>query len=585
MSLSGKKNFSIYKAKQGVVDQFLNSEDSLDDHILGLLNERKAKTKQYSSFEVQLDDDVQENWSISLSHRVHSSHSSWNTILQSLNQGIDALSRDEHDFIISVFNGEAIYFVSGGYAYNDLIDFVDINFPLELLKRIVDPSAIKAAKSRALTGQFFAKDLYFRGPASIAGVEGFGQVWKEVHARLDEDFLNDPDIVSIFGSVKKINVTTKANFQIKRKIDFAGLLSLIEKLHQYLQRVLDPDVKHLFSFLDGVELVRSGQLKAKLAKHVSEICLDNMVNDTRYDFDVSHRNYEKYFSADVYVLIKDRSRLQEFQHEPTYNEIIDVLNSEVSDLEELGKVNLKSEHELEYEDTSGSFNSHLHGEIELENQKYFLIDGDYYRVNTSFLDFVKRQYDTRIINGCLSDQSVLSSLTLNSGWLEADYNEGFVNDSGVIVGDRFLYKNIELFDLLAANHEEKKIYVFQNKIGIGAGTRDACSQIRNAANIISQMQVERDDTSVKDLFSKISVSNVSYAGVKISEQTGMLGEDDFVNLFRGEYEIIYVLNLLKTDIDKVKQTESNIAKFEILSLEEHLKTKGASLIILATNLD
>ena len=89
---------------------------------------------------------------------------------------------------------------------------------------------------------------------------------------------------------------------------------------------------------------------------------------------------------------------------------------------------------------------------------------------------------------------------------------------------------IELFDLFFHEEKSQKVYLYHVKAGINQNTRDACSQIRNAAKIIQGTIIGKNERASFEKFAEL-------AGDEPFQQFG--GKESFFSLFKRE-NIVFV---------------------------------------------
>lgn len=130
-----------------------------------------------------------------------------------------------------------------------------------------------------------------------------------------------------------------------------------------------------------------------------------------------------------------------------------------------------------------------------EGNPFWRIRKQWYAVSKDYLEHVQEEFE-QLVNSCLvpSDflpkrwpsETEVDKMKITAGNqrhnTEAYYNELFLEEPGWILGDRICPRGIELFDLLYRDKE--RLYLIHVKQGFGIATRDACSQIRNAASFL-----------------------------------------------------------------------------------------------------
>ena len=108
------------------------------------------------------------------------------------------------------------------------------------------------------------------------------------------------------------------------------------------------------------------------------------------------------------------------------------------------------------------------------------------------LEYLKQQcslYYSRMKEGPYNELHLFDKM--NKG-------EFYEADEGYLLGDRICPRNIEIFDV--AQFTLKKTFVCHNKEGFGQPTRDALSQLRNSAQLITDASANRSNDDILSKF-------------------------------------------------------------------------------------
>lgn len=148
----------------------------------------------------------------------------------------------------------------------------------------------------------------------------------------------------------------------------------------------------------------------------------------------------------------------------------------------------------------------------------------------------------------------------NCGYLFKDINQNkpFGPETGYLVFDRICPLKIEPADII--KYEENKTYLFHVKEDLGQHTRDACSQIVNAAKQFSAALRLHQSSSYLDELWREATASSDATGFKaeVKQQLEHLGKETFFDLFRRK-KIVFVYALLK------KQGQSLNAEAKLLT--------------------
>lgn len=503
----------------------------------------------------------------------------WQSFLESAFNEVPTLLNKNHDFLVFVHDSENnIFCFTGGSANHAITEYIDVTFPIELMKRITDPEKIKQAKSRSVTGELYARDHYYRGYSAVSATESFGQVWKDLLASIRQDVWDDPDMASMLGTKKRVGVEVKTFFKIKKRIGFSDVLKLIERIKHYLAQTVDEDTEASFAFLDSVMMVKGHTIENKLKKKVYELLYARVANPAiELDFDLCNVNYDDFFSANLYQIRYKSVTFQELDTLPTTEDVIDyaiayfraekpdALDNLDNFIENMESTFIETTHDEPFLGTAGKMYAHLHGEVQFDNKTYFLVDKQWYLVKDSFLEVLQHDFDQYVDTNRIIPMTDIGLSTWATG-RESIYNDSYCTNNNFIVGDRIILDGIEYFDLLYIGDPEK-VYIIQVKKGFGGKARESCSQIRNSAKIIESSRTSDGHKKLNELYDKLSRSTTTACPDRLHGLT----KEQFVDLFVNR-ERVYMLALGSIgDRDTLINTDSNIAKFEVLSTRDALR--------------
>jgi uncharacterized protein (TIGR04141 family) len=584
---------SIYKIDSRAV-YFSDCNDNFEKIIEKIITRGNSNNrlkngkneKEISNYtEKEINEINRYDFNVRLFHAFRVRPSSWEGFLRSvLKNNQDSFFSRDHDFIVFVYDNDDLFCFTGGVASNLINDVCDEDFPKQIMLRLSDPGKIKEARSRGLTGAFYARDFYFRGDYSISPTESFGSVWKDICVLLKESVKEDEDWKLIVGESKKRKVSceVKSSFKIKKRVSFETAIKLIRKIQQERQRDLTEDEKNGFYFLNTISIVKNKEIKEELYKTIINSAFQFLINNPdfkNFDYDFCHKEYVNFLDANSYRISSGRKEICVIDEINNAEEVLSKIKDEVSliDLESFSKdlesIKISSQHENEINDTNGNFLDHLNGEVTFDGKVYFLIDKEWCLVQDKFLESLDGDFKSFVKN------HIIDSINLNS-WSsggEGAFNESHLTKDNYLVADRIMLEGIEIFDI--ACYDDDNLFLIQVKDGLGASTRDACSQLRNSAKIISESTKSVDHQKIKDFYQKLKTTNTAYTqGDDFKKQLNIFdSEEKFIDLFISK-NITYVLAFrYGNDESDILSVNSNIAKFEIVSLRDYIKTLDKSL--------
>jgi uncharacterized protein (TIGR04141 family) len=493
-----------------------------------------------------------------------------------------------NDVAVFSVTERGLYVTTANNGHNLISPYIDEHFPVGLAKHLLKP-AFSHTTTRDISGQLLSQSQFLRNPSPISATDAFGRIWKNISGEIRDEMLADPSLKLIFGVKRRMNAEIGTSIKLRSKIDSDALVLLIRRLDELIAEPLSEEANLAFAFLDTAkklgprdrEIIDS--LDASLIKRVYDSAL-NPLNSL--DFDFCHIKLEEYLSAESYSVTPSTLDVEEWDRPAESDWILHHLISEgaldVSGYdafsESLESISIVADHPEDSSlNTQGSFAEHLHGELDLDGKKYFLVDKTWYSVERSFLDLVDKQMAYLQTQPLLFQPGPLDLLNwdLTTTKREEDYNGLYVNSDGYLVGDQVFLQNIELFDLLFYNATD--VYFIHVKKGFDVKTRDLCSQLSNSANII-EGDIRANKDGLKSYYANGVVGGRSAHKRDIAAAFSSMGESAFLDIVAGGRIRNYVFAVAENRAlatTNPGEYNSNIAKIELLNLRETMKRHDA----------
>lgn len=458
-------------------------------------------------------------------------------------------SKDNIDDIFAITFGNLAYYVIQKY--------LDPNFGLDILARMINPNsnAVKSSKGQNVTGSTQGQLSVYRQLHSLNDIEDFGKIFQELNANVKKEMLEKFGITT---DKDFKNCCAKSSFQIRTSVK----PEIIEK---YIDGCLY--VKKL-----PEQVINSSK---KLDKRKDKELINIIIKDEIVElwnalkegvlFDICHKDFDKFLEADVYKICYAK-KCESFGIDNNLNDLVKIFN--IADEEEFEKFIKRAKIESRDEEknllTQDTLFNHLFLEYTKENKKYFILNGVIYNLKDSYIKTLCEQIKT------LKDRDYFIE-TLNP-WLknkvEEDFNYEYKNKEGFIVVHPYKYKQIELCDIIKYDDNELYLYFIKNEFK--ATIRDLSYQVFNTAKIIQN-----------DINSNFKFLTEFYKVFKKAHSSRInLSEEDFINMFKTK-RIRYVF-AFKDDKNRLIQDypekfSSNIAKFALLDLVNKMNsiTKGS----------
>jgi len=582
-----KLQIAIYKIniESNLFSQTENISLFLGNHI---------KRKSFSLQELKTG--FNHDYQIELFYKKSQSTPKWKDFLSNIAKDdqnileIEQCYTESFVMILSNITSNNLYAVTGGFGYHAVQDFIDDNFGIDILSRLItkEDKILKSVREKSVMGGILGSTKFFRKNYNLFENDSFGKIYQELKASLDKGTLQNKFGFSSDDLKKESVCIAKASFKINKAITFEQLFKIIGGC-EYVLNNLNP-----ISVNNVKRITRKKE--PKLVENLEDKLFDQLWKKYNrepgyFDFDICHKKFEEYLTASRYIVRRSLSKVNffgEFEFEKLEN--IDELFEEIKKLEnkpenkdefikliKLLKIYSYDDEDQMYPLTKGWLLYHIFGDVSFENQKYFLIDHSWYKIEDDFIKILNDSCKSFIENNY--NNNLDKSWNYHSGENENSYNVKYLSKSPltdkIIVLDKITPENIELCDIL--KWDNKNLYFYHVKAGFGNTMRDLCSQVFIAANkIINDVNFSKEYIGkiYDELANKMTSPNEYFN--KIGKQTLNITKDEFIKLFIDRQDnFIFVLSVLdsatnernlKTDMHNLG---SSIAKF---SLQELIKS-------------
>lgn len=586
--MAEKMQVTIYK---------IDNENTIFDDTKNIIDPLRKRIIKNGYKRQTLKTNLKAGYTIELLYSSYPSNPKWKDFFVGVaekEQPILKISKGRNEsFIMLIYNEttENLYAITGGTGYHQIQEYIEDDFGVDIISRIIskDAKTIKSVKEMSIMGGVLGQTKYFRKDYNLIENDSFGKIYQELKSGITKNSLRKYFGFSTEDLKKNSSCIAKSSFKISKAIDFNQLFKIIEGCEDIYN---DKNLKQVQ--INNVNKIdrRNKDLIQKLKNELlHQLWLRFNGEDNYIDFDLCHKDYDKYLTASYYVVKKNYSKNSFFDDETIeelYNvdQILDKLHQlEIYEDENAFKELIPNLKIFSYVDedqtnseTNGFLIQHLFGDVQFIDDKYFFIDNQWYIIHDSFIDelntscqhFVKENN----INGL--DKFKWDYFAEES---ENDYNAKYIaNDPAadkVIVLDKITPDYIEPCDILM--WDDDKIYFYHVKAGFNNTMRDLCSQVFISANKIKQ-----DVNSgynyigmIYDNLKKKKNSSDSYFK-KAGNQIANISKEDFIDLFRNRIPV-FVLSVLDTNkaerdiINNISTFRSNIAKFSLQDLFKVMK--------------
>ncbi|KLU65673.1 hypothetical protein DEAC_c23030 [Desulfosporosinus acididurans] len=592
MSPSQRIQIAVYRIENTLFDGMSNGQ--IVEIIVSTYN---SKVPEYESF---LEQELREGLDLQgFSMKVYYSEKNrvpkWQGFLRPiLNEDVDLLSGRNKDvsFVAFVFDENNLFAVSGGQGNFIVQDYINQNFGIEIISRIISENAkvIRSLNERGLTGAVLASTKYFRFDYKLADDDEFGKLYKQIRAELDNE-MSERLGFSADEIRKHVGCIAKSTFQISKSIDFSSLIRVLKNIASLLEQ--EPNF-----ILNKVKIIaRRGEINKALIEQLENRLYDIVVNNwynrnPELDFDICHPEYEAFFNASDYNLLLTNTKTllceEPYDELTDFSFVFDALDKQGFDITQVVEIRgfLKRLRVRSYDSegnvlTEATLIKHLHGELHLHDKIYFLIDGEWYEVENDFIDRLNRECE-QVINESLEGFSL--EPWLNNYGDEDQYNQQYVGEPDFLVMHKIYPDGFEIADIVKS--EGINTYLIHVKKGFNNSMRELASQLAISARIVQEAQISGDFQQIIKVYEGLEekVRSDDHYFSLIGNQTEKISKDQFLNLFKGKNIIFclafYDIAKVERDIVNIDRFDSNIAKFSLIELYRRLKSAGIKLRVI-----
>lgn len=490
-----------------------------------------------------------------------------------------------YSFICFIGYQEHIFAVAGGSGSLAIDRFVVQDFGMELITRLFHRhhKVVKSIQDRGVTGAVLGQTKFYRGDQRFSDENEFGKIYKQVQAELSNRILTENFGFKEEELKRKVSgCLAKSSFQISKAIDFPTLLRLVRRFTEILgfaQNFALNKVSHI-----SKRQKKNHALINQLNERLVNVLFDDCVNEVESDFDFCHKEFDKYRIASVFTLKLPDNETIEFEEPVHLGILVEQLRKEERLLLDDSTFFKHSVLELFIEAadndgnilTNGKVLEHLHGEVNLGEKVYFIIDGEWYEIHPDFIQDINRECKD-ILEQCWDCELVKE--VFHPKQKERDFNSKFIGQANTFVFDTITPENIEACDIL--KHDDQSVYLLHVKKGFNNSIRDLAAQIAIAARRIKQ-----DKLSGYNYISELekqaggAIFSTSAFMKKIGKQK--FPKEGLKKIFEGKRDKNIVFCLAFVDVAKGKRClkanldlfDSNIAKYALIELRRQIQGYG-----------
>lgn len=454
-----------------------------------------------------------------------------------------------------------IYAMTGGRGANYINKFIERNYGLYLIPKIVDKNnpIIKKVVENNITGNNLSTERITKNVTSVSMEDRLGSIYRELSIQVSKDIAEKLGVDGIEDN-RQIIVSSGDSVVIRKSISLDELKTILLTLSKL-------ETKEDNFILNYFIPVRKKGIKSSYLK---EIMINKIQNEDYYDFQIlSDDINEYYFSSYKYVIRENGKEIFEKNEPILLKDIVEILRDDKGRLYKNRIEQMINSFELETQNENGEIIIYpekiinvLRGSIEDEKNCFYLLNGSWYVFEEHFFEMLDNKYKNLYDNIESTAKKITKEFDLIKDVCnEEEYNGKFEDDKRIIKVHTHQIKSIELADLIFSDNDYT--YLMCNKGNFsGANVRDLENQIYTASKML-EMIIMNDKSYLEDY----------YNGLDNNEKS-KLKLEDFKEMFNKP--IVFIAGFL-TGYNR--DTKSPYAKYLLNDLNKNLEISGFKLLI------
>lgn len=510
-----KTQFSIYKVDtEKVISEFLSDSDNKEikkilEVMLESVKKNRVKFKKFKQIKYEGYDGVvfktahAPDWKSLLSQMLEG-----NELKENTEPSRDFLVNTNVSYILFYIYNDSLYVMTGGYGSFYIGKFVEKNYGLYLLPKILkkENPVVKNIIENNLTGNRSSTHRTNRSNTSFLTEQDLSSIYKQLNVEIDKEIATAIGIKfdKKESQKKKINLVNKDSLLIRRSLSLGDLTNILKNLNALENQ------KDNFALNYLVLAKKKGIKKTELFNEL----INNFQNENYKSFILVGDDYENYIlNVDNYRIINDNKEIFIDKQTPiTISDIFSELASQEIRITHNLMNRLLKTWQIETQDRHGnrelypqSIINTLQGFIEYGTTKQpcYLINGDWYVFDEVYSSLLNVEYKELLNSKKETSEKLKNKYNLKKkADNEEEYNNALKSGKDIIVTHTVLRDNIEIAD--AIFWDDTTLYLMHNKAKFdGIGARDLLNQILTAAEYLQKNRSITGSNFLDDYYDEI----------------------------------------------------------------------------------
>jgi hypothetical protein len=534
-----------------------------------------------------------------------------------------------------------IFAATSGQAYRVVQKFSDFRFPGAVARRLFDPK-ILSSKNRPLVGDVLTYSEILKEGTEVSDAEAVNKLFTRVRfaLRRDSSLFALPFFQNSKGGGLHRGIGAEFGLGLIRfgkdihpdqypaLLSHLSIISRGEPTHAFAgaktkatEVEKDSDEFDFLDYLHPVDFSKVPQLEKTLVNLVHKTVVQG---EPFPPLDFCHKNRSEYFHGTDHQIHYDGKTIdcpaslsapQMVQRLKNFKGLVKIKDA-AAFTKELAKVTVSFSSQGKTE--KDEFIKYLEGEMrdEKNGDVYWRLHTMWFEVQADYLGIIHQEFGKMVGKTLMGNTS---SGSLSHLWpspsqkeknkaalkkkheqecplikkkktckhkqqrydVEAEYNQSYLPEVGVLLGDKICPQGIELFDIL--RYTQQELFLYHVKEGFGQKTRDACSQVYNAAHLLHSLRHRGFSNIAAQFFREATGTTDKKYPAEEKKKLEALGEKEFVKLFKKKIVFVYAF-IDDSDkegaprwLSKDKGLKTRITPGDIVKAHDKFKKQGKKI--------
>lgn len=474
-------------------------------------------------------------------------------------------------YVLLYQNGETLYGMTGGYGSKYISKFIDRNFGLYLIPKIIkqDNPVLKQILQNNLTGNQLSTQRANRQTTNFLVEQDMSSIYRQLNIEVDRKIAEK---LIIFdedeAEKKKTNIVNKDSLVIRRYFTLSQLVIVLKNIEKLTK------AKDNFA-LNYLVLAKKKNYKNSELLEV----LRKLFKDKNYGaFVLMGDEFQDYILNASKYIVKDAEGTVfiESTQPIKINDIYDKFKTDgikislafIQDFLKKWTICTEDEAGIPALPETRIFDA-IQGFVEVGSTKepVYLFNGEWYVFDEKYTTALNDEYEIIYENHLKNSEIIYNQFSLlHKAANETAYNKILESKKNIIVTHTVLMNNVEIADAIFS--DSSTVYLMHNKGEFnGEGARDVINQILTSAEYVQKVLqgISRDEW-LKKYYSEIVATRP-----KIAQ---MVSAEEFTSVMTNK-NICYLAGYLS---GFRKKTTSTYAKYLTIEAGKRLSAKGYGFI-------